>query len=552
MGSGTEDKGTYNRMTRTLPKQPSRCTGVMTFYEQPNFQLFLKEAKKVIRTCVQEGRENELLDNNQSLVSAWNEMQQQPVSMNLQKGRKIQVVPQYDWEPTSGPPFWRTTRITFNVQRKTTPAPPILQYQVPDVKDKPDPPVPRPIDPCSRSITDCKPVPPTPTGFEEWFYCTEAGVKSVRVKTGQRPPAQADATSGFYPTMPAARLECFKHQKNIIDLPPAKKPPAKKPPEEKQPDEKQPKGKQPPGTQPKTTGSSSGGNTLGQLDHLLPLFLLFGSVLFFGEAEFVMESMFEVYELENELNALYPGEQFLFQLEKNRVKNTLSVNVIRNGVPQNLQTFIENLERSGNIGVKDYDRLKDLADTVEVKMQQLDGARSLGFARKQGTRVRGFFIEDTYIEKKLQSQGYVGLPNWFKGYDAYKEGAIFDPPKLKGGKYVTTFYDPDLISIKSYEPQNGLLRNLDLNYLDRQSDEWLENMKGNVFEKDKVRIVLSTDPQNPMPPSKKEIHLVILSEDEASQFREKIQGIAQLATKKRFTIKIIQYIRSTATFKSLL
>jgi hypothetical protein len=118
MGNGLDDNGTYNRMTRTLPKQPSRCTGVMTFYDQPNFQLFLKQVKKVIRTCVQEGRENELLDNNPSLVSAWNELQQQPVSMNLAKGRKIELVPQYDWERTSGPPFWRTTQITFLVQRK--------------------------------------------------------------------------------------------------------------------------------------------------------------------------------------------------------------------------------------------------------------------------------------------------------------------------------------------------------------------------------------------------------------------------------------------------
>src|SRR5262245_25944410 len=128
MGNGVDDRGTYNRMTRTLPKQPSRCTGVMTFYDQPNFQLFLKEVKKVIRTCVQEGRENALLDNNSSLVSAWNELQQQPVSMNLEKGRKIELVPQYDWEPTSGPPFWRTPKITFLVQRKKTPAPPIPQY----------------------------------------------------------------------------------------------------------------------------------------------------------------------------------------------------------------------------------------------------------------------------------------------------------------------------------------------------------------------------------------------------------------------------------------
>jgi hypothetical protein len=87
MGRGIDDKGTYNRTTRALPKQPSRCTGIMTFYDQRDFSAFLKQVKKVIRTCVEDGRENELLDNNSSLASAWNELQQQPVSMNLAKGK---------------------------------------------------------------------------------------------------------------------------------------------------------------------------------------------------------------------------------------------------------------------------------------------------------------------------------------------------------------------------------------------------------------------------------------------------------------------------------
>jgi len=550
MGAGTEDRGTYNRMTRTLPKQPSRCTGVMTFYEQPNFQLFMKEVKKVIRTCVQEGRENELLDDNQSLVSAWKEMMQQPVSMNLEKGRKIEILPQYDWERTSGPPFWRTTRITFNVKRKKVPAPPIPQYQVPDVKqDKPKPPVPRPIDPCSRSTTDCKPAPPLPTGYEEWFYCTEAGIKSITAKWGEKPPPQADATSGFYPTWLAASLAC---QKDIIDQPPPKKPPEKKPPEKKPPEKKPPEKAPPKGKDQRSNGpgSSSDAKTLSQLNSLVPLFLLFASVVFLGEEDFLIESMFEVFDLRNELQALYPGEEFLFELNKNRLSNKLAVNVIRNGVAQDLQIFIDNLYQSGTVGERDYDRLKDLANTVEVKMQQLDGARSLGFARKQGTWVRGFFIEDTYIEKNLQYQGYVGLPDYFQGYDAYKQGARFSVSRA-GGKYVTTFYDPDLISIKSYEPKGGL-RNIDRNYLGDRMDEWLTKMNPTVFEKKNIKIVLSTGPNKPVLAAKKEVHLILLGDGDVSQFRQKIKDIAQLATEKRFTIKIIQYVKSTGTFKTLL
>ncbi len=518
-----DDKGTYNGLAMALPKQPSRCTGVLTFYERPNFALFLDDVKKVIRTCVQEGRENELLDNNQSLVAAWNEMLLQPVSMDLEKGRKIEVVPQYDWERTSGPPFWRTTRITFLVQRKKTPAPPIPQFELPDVKqDKPKPPVPRPTDPCLDGTKDCKPTQTTPPQeFEERFYCTEAGVKSIKVKKGQTPPPQADALSGFYPTRLAATLDCFKYQKNIVDPPPG------------------------------GSTSTSGGQVVRSLKAVLPMFLFFGSVAFLGEADFLMESMIEVYELRDALKALYPGEEFLFELNKDRLRNKLSVNVIRNGIPQDLQTFIDNLKRSGTIGQNEYEQLKSLANDVEIKMQDLDGARSLSFARQRGTRVRGQFIEDIYIDEKLRPRGYVGLPEWFEGYDAYKEGARFDPPALKGGQYVTTFYDPDLISIKSYEPEGGL-KNIDLKYLDEQSDKWLEKMKGRVFEKGKVKIVLSTGPQNSVVVPKKEIHLVVLGDDDITEFRDKIQAVAQLATRKKFTIKLIQYAKSTAKFTSLL
>jgi hypothetical protein len=523
MGNGVDNKGTYNRMTRTLPKQPSRCTGVMTFYDQPNFQLFLKQVKNVIRTCVQEGRENELLDNNPSLVSAWNELQQQPVSMNLAKGRKIEFVPQYDWERTSGPPFWRTTKITFLVQRKKTPAPPIPQYQVPDV---PQPqPKPLPVDPCSRGIIDCKPPPPPPpkTEFDEWYYCSEAGVKSVKVKKGQKPPPQADAISGFYATDLAARIECFKYHKNITPPPPEKKPPG---------------GKKPGG---KTSG---GGDDLGLLKHLLPLFLLFGAVVFFGEEEFLMESMFEIFELENELKGLYPGEQFLFELEKNRLTNKLTVNVIRNGVAENLEGFIETRWQSGSITSRQqYERLKDLADDVIVKMQELDNARSFSFARRRGTWVRGQFIEDIYIEKKLERQGYVGLPDWFQGFDAYKQGSKFSVSR-KGGKYLTTFYDPDLISIKSHEPAGGL-RSINLKTLGERMDEWLTKMNPSVLEKKNIRVKQAAG-------RRKELHLILLGDDDVSQFRDKIQKIAQLANQKGFNIRIIQYMKATGTFISLL
>ena len=527
MGQGVDDKGTYNRMTRTLPKQPSRCTGVMTFYEQPTFQLFLKEIKRVIRTCVQEGRENELLDNNPSLVSAWNELQQQPTSMNLAKGRKVEIVPQYDWEPTSGPPFWRTTRITFTVQRKKTPAPPIKQW-VPDVPQDQPKPKPLPVDPCSRGIIDCKPKPPPPpppsTEYEYYYYCSEAGVKSVKVKKGQKPPAQADAISGFYGTDIAARTQCFKYQKNVIKLPPEKE-----------------KGKQPGG---KTKQPPGGGDDLGHLKHLLPLFLLFGAVVLFGEEEFLMESMLEVFELENELKGLYPGEEFLFELEKNRLTNRLSVNLIRNGVAQDLETFIETRWQSGSItSRKQYERLMGLANDVMVKMQDLDNARSLSFARLRGTTVRGQFIEDIYIEKKLQAQGYVGLPDWFQGFDAYKQGSRFSVSRT-GGKYVTTFYNPDLISIKSYEPAGGL-KNIDLDYLSDQMDKWLDKMSPSVFEKKNVKIMNASA-------RKKEVHLIVLGDEAASEIRNQLQGIAQMALRKNFSLKIIQYMKATGRFIELL
>jgi hypothetical protein len=531
MGNGLDDNGTYNRMTRTLPKQPSRCTGVMTFYDQPNFQLFLKQVKKVIRTCVQEGRENELLDNNPSLVSAWNELQQQPVSMNLAKGRKIELVPQYDWERTSGPPFWRTTQITFLVQRKKTPAPPIPQW-VPENQDQPRP-RPLPVDPCSRGIIDCKrqPPPPPKTEFEEWYYCSEAGVKSVKVKKGQKPPPQADAISPFYPSDFAARIECFKYHKNIIDLPTEKKPPGGKKPI-----------RTPSGKTPGTTTKPSGGDDLGQLKHLLPLFFLFGAVVFFGEEEFLMESMFEVFELENELNAL-TGERFLFELAKNRVTNKLSVNVIRNGVAENLETFIEARWQNGSItSFKQYERLMDLAHDVSIKMQNLDNARSLKFARKRGTWVRGQFIEDIYIQKKLERLGYVGLPDWFQGFDAYKQGSKFSVSR-KGGKYLTTFYDPDLISIKSHEPPGGL-RNINLKTLGESMDKWLTKMNPSVLEKKNIRVKQTTG-------RRKEVHLILLGDDDVSQFKDKIQGIAQLANQKGFNIKIIQYTTATRIFTSL-
>jgi carboxypeptidase C (cathepsin A)/subtilisin family serine protease len=507
----------HDQLTMELPRQPSRCTGVMTFYERPTYQLFLNDVKRVVRTCVQEGRENELLDNNDSLVSAWNELQIQPVSMALGEAKKIQVVPRYDWERTSGPPYWRATRITFLVQRKKTPAPPIPSVEVPgNKKDPPQPPIPPPAPPCQEG-KDCRPSPPKPIEFDTWYYCTESGVKSVKAVKGHAPPAQADALTGFYQSNVAARLECFKHQKNVIDPPPG------------------------------GSGPSGISDALRNLKSVMPLFFLFGSVAFFGEADFLMESMIEVYELAEALKAVRPGE---YQFELTKDGRRLSVNVIRNQIPRDLQTFIEDLKHSGDIGQYEYDYLKSLANDVEIKMQNLDGARSLGFARQRGTWVRGQFIEDIYIQEKLRSQGYVGLPGWFEGYDAYKEGARFDPPEFKAGKYVTTFYDPDLISIKSYEPQSGL-KNIDLDYLDKKMDEWIKDMSGNEFEKGKVRIVLSSNKKQGAT-RKNEIHLVVLGDEDISQFRDKLQGLAQLAAKKRISLKVIQYVKSTTRFTSLL
>jgi hypothetical protein len=258
-----------------------------------------------------------------------------------------------------------------------------------------------------------------------------------------------------------------------------------------------------------------------------------------------MESVFEVFELQKELEALYPGQEFLFELAPNATTNRLSVNVIRNGVVEDLQAFIKTRWQSGSIpNRKQYERLMELADDVLVKMQNLDGARSFGFARKRGTWVRGFFIEDRYIEKKLQWQGYVGLPDWFQGFDAYRQGARFTVSR-KSGKYVTTFYDPDLISIKSHKPRGGL-RNIDLNSLDKKMDEWLTKMNPNVLEKKNIKIKRTAGPRT------EEVHLILLGDEDESQFKDKIQGIAKLAKDKRFTIKLFQYIEATDTFIPLL
>ena len=61
--------------------------------------------------------------------------------------------------------------------------------------------------------------------------------------------------------------------------------------------------------------------------------------------------------------------------------------------------------------------------------------------------MRGQVTEDIYIRKKLERLGYLRLPDWFQGFDAYKQGSKFSVSR-KGGKYLTTFYDPDLISIR--------------------------------------------------------------------------------------------------------
>jgi hypothetical protein len=65
-----------------------------------------------------------------------------------------------------------------------------------------------------------------------------------------------------------------------------------------------------------------------------------------------------------------------------------------------------------------------------------------------------------------------------------------------------------------------------------------------VLEKKNIRVKQTTG-------RRKEVHLILLGDDDVSQFKDKIQGITQLANQKGFNIKIIQYMKATGTFTSL-
>src|SRR5438309_1329652 len=184
MSQSTHDRVAPEKKDATGPAQPERCTQVTTLYEQPTYAQFVGEVKKWIRTCVQEGRENELLDNNASLEAAWERLQQLPTPMALGQGRQIKVKPVYSWEVTSGPPHWRATQITFVVQEQHT-APPLPSF--PDTPDtqKPD----------TTSKKDHTDDSTTTPADDTYYYCSGSGIKKLSVPQGQTPAAPSDARS---------------------------------------------------------------------------------------------------------------------------------------------------------------------------------------------------------------------------------------------------------------------------------------------------------------------------------------------------------------------
>ena len=79
-------------------------------------------------------------------------------------------------------------------------------------------------------------------------------------------------------------------------------------------------------------------------------------------------------------------------------------------------------------------------------------------------------------------------------------------------------------------------------------DKWLTKMNPSVLEKNHIRVKQTAG-------RRKEVHLILLGDDDVSQFKDKIQGkirgIVQLANQKGFNIKIIQYTDATGIFTSL-
>jgi hypothetical protein len=194
------------------------------------------------------------------------------------------------------------------------------------------------------------------------------------------------------------------------------------------------------------------------------------------------------------------------------------------------------------INDSEYKRYDLLINDLHVKLKQLEDYSTEKFLRAAGHWVRGYFIEDLYIEKRLQSKGYVGLPNWFKGFDAYYRGST--PVRIQNpkGRWISVFNNPGLISIKSHKPAGGL-KSIDIKQLTRRLvTEWIPGMNYKQFEKEHIRIVN---------PAQKEVHLILVGEEDKAEFKDKVTAIQKLFKAYKITLKILQFKESTGSLIDL-
>jgi len=477
------------------PIQPKRCALVTTLYEKPTFEQFVLSVKKWIRTCVQEGREHTLLNGNYSLRAVWDELMSMPVSMDLVNGRKIDVLPRYEWQRTPGYPYWRATKITFHIirKKKTSLMP---TFNIPD-------PIPVPPDPVK--IDPPKPEP----GVDFYYYCSKAGVKLLKVKKGTKPVPPTDALSPFYTDLGAAMSVC----KPSIYIPWMPQP-------------------------GNTTTKKDDDFDLGPLVKVLALF---GAVIFFGKGSIYFKAVYELYQIQKFVKSLYPGQDVKFHLNTDDVKKTLSVLIEKNGNAQLIDKFFDDLLKNRIISQSQYDQYKLLLNDLLVKLQELNAYRNQRFLRAAGHWVRGYFIEDIYIQRQLIKQGYVGLPNWFKGYDAYYQASKFTVRRTLG-KYITTYDNPGLISIKSYAPKGGL-KNISTDYVKKQlMESWIPKMNFKEFERENIKIVN---------PRQKELHLILVGEEEKGEFIQHVSAIKKIFSDAKVVLKISQYNDALGLFLDL-
>lgn len=488
------------------PVQPSRCTGPRTLYEQPTYALFLKSVKTWLRSCVEEGRENELLDNNESLEAAWDVLVALPTPMSIGKGKSIQVTPHYKWERTSGPPFWRTTKVTFKVHKQN----PVLPFKWPSDRVPVPDPVPVPV-----------PIPVPVPKHAKYYYCSESGVRFIFVKEGEKPTAPADAKSPLTLDEASARKACQeKPVKPTVPVVPDV-----------------------PTLRPKNEKVTKSDDDISIFKYLTSLLLPFGAVIFYGKVKIVIRELSDLWELHKAFRDLYQKKEVRLHLD-----NKLNLNISVDGKFRGrVDGFLDRLLGDGVIDQKEYDRLKHLYEEALLILQELEIERS----KIQGTKkifnrlklrdaVRGYFIEDVYFENRLMRNGYVALPDWFQGFDAYQQGGSFTIDRSQG-KIVTVYDNPGLISIKSHQPVDGL-KNIKIESLEDRFTGWLSKMDFQELQKENIRI------KNP---KKKEIHLILVGNEDVSEFKDKIGQIRGLAKRHNMVLELSQYRPDTGGFSSL-